>query len=78
MIDHIKEPFLVSSIARQTDLLGATLWRFGLGKIDACKISPINYIKQSKVSDVYKIRQPSLTVLLRDRRRDPTSHGWVV
>jgi hypothetical protein len=56
MIDHIKEPFLVSSIARQTDLLGATLWRSSLGKIDTRKISPINCIKQFKVSDFYRIR----------------------
>jgi hypothetical protein len=43
VIDHIKEPLLVSCIARQTDLLSATLWRFCLGKIDACEVCPINY-----------------------------------
>jgi hypothetical protein len=42
MIDHIEEPLFVSRIARQTDLLGATLWRFGLGKIDICEVGPIN------------------------------------
>jgi hypothetical protein len=42
MIDHIEEPLFVSRIARQTDLLGATLWRLSLGKIDICEVGPIN------------------------------------
>ena len=42
MIDHIEKPLLVSCIARQTDLLSATLGCFGLGKIDKCEVRPIN------------------------------------
>jgi len=42
MIDHIKESLFVSCIARQTDLLGAALRRFGLGKIDECEVGPVN------------------------------------
>jgi hypothetical protein len=44
MIDHIEKPLPVSCIARQTDLLSATLRCFGLGKIDKCEVSPINYV----------------------------------
>ena len=42
MINHIEEPLFVSRIARQTDLLGATLWCLSLGKIDICEVGPIN------------------------------------
>ena len=83
MIDHIEEPLFSSCVACQTDLLGTTLWRSGLGKIDECKISPIDCINSPKSVTPTGSGQPSLTVLLRDRRRDPrwhrgVSHGGVV
>jgi len=80
MIDHIKEPLFVGCIARQTDLLGATLWRFGLGKIDECEVCPINY-KDNSMQSVTSERGngwPSLTVLLRHGRWDPTLHSGVI
>jgi hypothetical protein len=80
VIDHIKEPLLVSCIARQADLLSATLWRFSLGKIDACEVCPINYTDSSMQSVTSKRGNGwhSLTVLLCDRRRDPRSHSGVI
>jgi hypothetical protein len=42
VIDHIEKSLSVSRITRQTDLLSATFWRFGLGKIDKCEVCPIN------------------------------------
>ena len=42
MIDYIEKPLLVSCIARQTDLLSATLRCFGLGKIDKCEVRPVD------------------------------------
>ncbi len=80
MIDHIKEPLFVSCIARQTDLLGATLRRFGLGKIDECEVGPVNWIDspmQLVISETGYGRL-LLTVLLCNRRRDPASHMGVV
>jgi hypothetical protein len=42
MIDHIEEPLSVSGITRQSNLLGATLWRLGLGNINRRQIGPVN------------------------------------
>ena len=42
MVDHIEEPLPVSGITRESNLLGATLWRLGLSKIDKRQIGPVN------------------------------------
>ena len=80
VIDHIEEPLLVSCIARQTDLLGATLRRSGLGEIDECEVGPVNWIDspmQSVISETGYGRL-LLTVLLCNWRRDPASYTGVV
>ena len=48
MIDYIEKPLLVGCIARQTDLLSATLRCFGFGKIDKCEVRPINWVDSQR------------------------------
>jgi hypothetical protein len=48
MIDHVEEPLFVGRIASQSDLLSTTLWRSGLGNIDGCEVSPINYMDSQR------------------------------
>jgi hypothetical protein len=43
VIDHIEEPLSVGGITRQSNLLGATLWRLGLSNINKRQIRPVNW-----------------------------------
>ena len=72
MIDHIEEPLSVSGITRQSNLLGATLWRLGLGNINTRQIGPVNWSEPSapRTGELLAL----LTVFLRDWCRDPASN----